>query len=1694
MKKIIVATLRLAGTLALQVALATANAQQDAYQMSISFPGYSGQRETLQNFPMLVVLTNNVGGSTFDLDVFPFANPDGWDLRFYDATNTELQYEFDTFDPANNSVLAWVLLPELDPGGTTIRAGWGDQAKGRQASTRNGAVWADGFHLVQHYTTGAGSTVTNANAVYRPGTIYNPNTIIGPQYVPGRIGNAVNLKNNARNTGIQMNPAIALNGTNVWTVSVWFKDLCPNGSWRTLTRGASHHHIIVESASTDSSNTSAGRLGAYVGAFRPARNASNQDARLPFADGWRHLTAVAKGTVISYYVDGVWQGDMDIALHGSYNNATIMDSIIGIGCYQSPDQKFADYLDEFRAAGRVRSADWIFADFASQGGDPAFTAYGNPASGDKPILSVQAANPYGATNATFNGWMAYNGDATPTVFWCDAAGVATNSFTLSEQAGGAVTYHITGLAPATAYLCWFTVTNTPGVGAWTEEAAPARPFTTRPVAPVIAMLAHSGVGFTNATTACHIEWAGIDEAADLTVWYGVEQSALNLSATLQGVGVGNHQIVLTGLEPDTTYWYRWKADDVWAAGVGTFKTLQALTLSAPTAVEWTNATVNCSVLYAGPANAAELKVWYGTTDGGTSPSSWQASASATVSIGARSFVLKGLSPGTTYHYRWQLAGVWYGGGTFTTFPAFTIPAPINVGWNAATVRLDFQFTDIAPALNVSLHWGLDPSALVNVVDKGSVAYGTTVSETLTGLSPLTVYYYRWKVGDAWSEVMTFATVQASAVNNLTWLWTGEGQTSNFSDTDNWRLTNNTGRHPDTSDELYNSTLWFWGDFPHTLNQDLDFFTIRLFLIGDSRGGGTIQNPGPQYLNNDLVITNKPIVFLERYREVTWFSEQGKPAYNVRFYNDVFAAANGGNFDTCYPLTFHGAISEFGGSKVFTTGGWSDRVHFRGPVNFTGGFGSGANFYGQHTTGLMPPAAKSDYYRNGNFYFHSPDGAPYEYEIPAEKGFMTACSIRMAAGITVVVNSPVSGTANLEVWGTNPGCILELNAPHNPVTGGIILNNTVVHVILRGTTARGAPGTVLARNGGMDLDGQDIAGRDFDCQYSEARVYNDGLLRNQNPDRESLFDADMTKTSYLNNTRQFGGVGDIKMTGDIANNGNATFIKPGPGTLTLAGTTSYNARFEILHGALTLDYGAKNTRKLGGPDQDLYLSGNLALLGAADTFEEVKILNIGSWVENSIRIAAQSATFKFNGFTLASRSTLDFADNGGGVFLAPINIANNAVMDVWDTRVTYGGKTFARLPGVADSQHPGHQRVGGVPDSAYVNAFDSGTWYEMVDVPGDITAPSNERAGVLRFNAQGPATVAITDVLQIAGYGNTDNGYGAVLVTENVGPNEVAIAEPGYLDLRSHQQFSVHQYNTAAPLVISARIRDGGGSLGFLKTGPGELILTHPNSNIQVPNVFEGTLTYTSIADTGTPSALGSGDYILLANATLRYAGDDPAGHKTNRRVLLRGKGVLDASGAGPLTFSAADLLTTRQHVDIGQTHMLTLGGGAGGVGIIEGRINLGGGRLRKQGEGEWILANTSTNSFTWGTDVLGGTLTLNGFLGRDVTVYGGRESPRADGGTIKGSGTIERNLILEPGATLGYDPKNAPLTVGKNLVIKPGALLNLPRRLPSDWTPLVKVNGKITGTFAPPNHAYVKIENNILFIKQRPVGTMLMVR
>ncbi len=184
----------------------------------------------------------------------------------------------------------------------------------------------------------AGTTVVNEGSL---GTSKNGTLAGGATIVAGRRGNGMNVNDDS---AMRMTVGAEASGQGVdigseWTVSAWFYNLHPVGSWRTLIRGAQNdHQVIVQDTAVN--------LGCYDNANGGFRDSG---ADLLAGQGWHHIVAVgnAGSTTTSFYIDGVLVGTSD---RKSTTEFSAFGNHLGGG------QPFAQIVDEFVVYNRALSA------------------------------------------------------------------------------------------------------------------------------------------------------------------------------------------------------------------------------------------------------------------------------------------------------------------------------------------------------------------------------------------------------------------------------------------------------------------------------------------------------------------------------------------------------------------------------------------------------------------------------------------------------------------------------------------------------------------------------------------------------------------------------------------------------------------------------------------------------------------------------------------------------------------------------------------------------------------------------------------------------------------------------------------------------------------------------------------------------------------------------------------------------------------------------------------------------------------------------------------------------------------------------------------------------------------------------------------------------------------------------------------
>jgi hypothetical protein len=170
----------------------------------------------------------------------------------------------------------------------------------------------------------------------------------------------------------------------------------------------------------------------------------------------------------------------------------------------------------------------------------------------------------------------------------------------------------------------------------------------------------SGIQTTAATLNGQVLATG-GAAPTVTLFYGPVDGGTNAVAwsnsVALGVQSGSFSQAVTGLSPNTTYQFTARAVNAvgtsWAVPSLAFTTLaitpaSATNLSA-TGVQSTSATLNGQVLATGN-EAPSVTLYYGTTDGGTTPGAWSQSVSLGIQSGLYGQLVTGLSSNTTYFF------------------------------------------------------------------------------------------------------------------------------------------------------------------------------------------------------------------------------------------------------------------------------------------------------------------------------------------------------------------------------------------------------------------------------------------------------------------------------------------------------------------------------------------------------------------------------------------------------------------------------------------------------------------------------------------------------------------------------------------------------------------------------------------------------------------------------------------------------------------------------------------------------------------------------------------------------------------------------------------------------------------------------------------------------------------------------------
>jgi hypothetical protein len=276
----------------------------------------------------------------------------------------------------------------------------------------------------------------------------------------------------------------------------------------------------------------------------------------------------------------------------------------------------------------------------------------------------------------------------------------------------------------------------------------------------------------------------------VTIYYGDNDGGASLAAWDANVNAGPQTgaffVNVSGLAANTQHYFRCYAENAtggnWASPSLAFTTPAgppAVVNVAASDVLATSATVGATVTSTG-GSATNVTIYYGTTDGATTPGNWQSSRALGAQSGTVTTSLTGLLPGVTYHFRAAAtnssATAWAPATFSFSTPAPSLPSVVNLPATSVTIfwaTLRGQITGTGNALpDVTLHWGpadggANAAAWAHAESVG--VQSGAFSKLVSSLAPSTTYYFRARAvnvaGEAWApSTESFTTPATSALD------------------------------------------------------------------------------------------------------------------------------------------------------------------------------------------------------------------------------------------------------------------------------------------------------------------------------------------------------------------------------------------------------------------------------------------------------------------------------------------------------------------------------------------------------------------------------------------------------------------------------------------------------------------------------------------------------------------------------------------------------------------------------------------------------------------------------------------------------------------------------------------------------------------------------------------------------------------
>ena len=259
-----------------------------------------------------------------------------------------------------------------------------------------------------------------------------------------------------------------------------------------------------------------------------------------------------------------------------------------------------------------------------------------------------------------------------------------------------------------------------------------------------------------------------DKSLTCGIIYGTNSSLSSSSGTKKSTtSSGAFSVSLTGLIPNTTYYYRAYAvvDGEYKYGeVSSFKTVKEVTVSTGSATDVTDSGVTLSGTINNSDKSLTCGIIYGTN---SSLSSSSGTNKSTTSSGAFSVSLTGLSPNTTYYYRAYVVvdGEYKYGevSSFKTIKEVTVSTGSATDVTDSGATLSGTINNSDKSLTCGIIYGTSSSLSSSSGTKQSTTSSGIYTITISDLNPNTTYYYRaFVIVDdeyRYGEVSSFITLQ-----------------------------------------------------------------------------------------------------------------------------------------------------------------------------------------------------------------------------------------------------------------------------------------------------------------------------------------------------------------------------------------------------------------------------------------------------------------------------------------------------------------------------------------------------------------------------------------------------------------------------------------------------------------------------------------------------------------------------------------------------------------------------------------------------------------------------------------------------------------------------------------------------------------------------------------------------------------------